>query len=123
MKSLGEAQKKESSPHSPLIKILKTSGETEQVMEKFFSREMEYHVLTERDPGSLSTIAKQYGDDFIFFPKNGMFTLAGEEADVRIMSVESPAEAFRRIDEGEDGLFLSGNMLIDSRGLVRERAG
>ena len=80
-------------------------------------------MLTERDPGSLSTIAKQYGDDFIFFPKNGMFTLAGEEADVRIMSVESPAGAFRRIDEGEDGLFLSGNMLDRFEGPGPERAG
>ncbi len=120
MKSYGEGRRKASSPHSPLIKILKTSGETEQVMERFFSREMEYHVLTERDPVSLSIIAKEYGDDFIFFPKNGMFAMTGEEADVHITRVESPAEAFRRIEAGEEGLFLSGNILVDSRGLIRK---
>jgi chromosome segregation protein len=120
MKSYGDSGKKAPSPYGQLINILRPSRETEQVMEKFFSREMEYHVLKERDPLSLSIISKEYGNDFVFFPKKGMFTLTGEEADVRLTRVENLPEAFRRIDAGEEGLFLAGNVLVDSRGFIRK---
>ena len=49
-----------------------------------------------------------------------MFALEAGEANVRLHRVASPAEAFRRIEQGEDGLFLAGEVLVDSRGFVRK---
>jgi chromosome segregation protein len=118
MKSAVEGRSQENVPYKQLINILKPSKETEQFMERFFSREMEYHVLLEQDPLNLSILAKQYPVNFIFFPKKGMFGLESAEADVKLHTVESLAEAFKKIDEGEEGLFLAGNVLVDSRGFV-----
>jgi chromosome segregation protein len=118
-----EQPRKTSNPYPRLIDLLKHSPDTERVMERFFPGETEYHVLTEQDPYNLSIIAKEYADNFVFFPKKGMFRLDGGEADIRIVKVEGPAEAFRRIDGGEEGLFLAGGVIIDSRGLVRRTSG
>ena len=121
MKSYGEGRKTSPNPYKQLITMLKSSKETEHVMENFFPGEMEYHVLTEQDPYSLSIIVKEYGGNFVFFSKKGMFELHGEEADVRLTPVENLPEAFQRIHGGEEGLFLSGNILVDSRGFIRKR--
>ncbi len=121
MKSYGEGRKTSPNPYKQLITMLRSSKETEHVMENFFPREMEYHVLTEQDPYSLSIIVKEYGGNFVFFSKKGMFELHGEEADVRLTPVENLPEAFIRINDGEEGLFLSGNILVDSRGFIRRR--
>ena len=53
MKSYGEGRKREPLPFKQLINILKASKDNEQMTEKFFPKEMEYHVLTETDPGTL----------------------------------------------------------------------
>ncbi|MGD0228792.1 MAG: AAA family ATPase [Syntrophorhabdales bacterium] len=119
MKSYAEAPKRAPSPYKQLIDILRCSKETEHVMERFFPREMEYRVLTEEDPYNLAIIAKEYKENFVFFPKRGILGLDGGEVDVRLTRVDGLAEAFRRIGEGEEGLFLSGNVIVDSRGFVR----
>ena len=119
MKSLGAGRKKESLPFKQLINILKSSKENEEVTERFFAREMDYHVLPGDDPESLSKAAQGHASDFIFFPKKGMFALEGGEANVRLRRVADPAEAFQRIAQGEEGLFLAGDVLVDSRGLIR----
>ncbi len=118
MKSAVEARGQQNVPYKQLINILKPSKETEQFMERFFSREMEYHVLLEHDPINLSILAKQHPVNFIFFPKKGMFGLDAAEADVKLHRVASLGDAFKRIDEGEEGLFLADNVLVDSRGFV-----
>ncbi len=118
MKSYGEVGKKTSGPYKQLITMLKSSKETEQVMERFFPREMEWQALTEQDPARLALIAGENGGNFVFFPETGMFRLNGEEAEVKLARVADLAEAFRRIHAGEEGLFLSGNILVDSRGLI-----
>ena len=120
MKSYGDVQKKESAPYKQLINILKSSKETEEAMEKFFSKEMEYKVLTETDPTHLTIIARSTGTNFIFFPVKGMFGLANGEAEVRMHLVEALPEAFRRIADGEEGVFLAENILVDSRGIIRK---
>jgi chromosome segregation protein len=120
MKSYGEGRKKEPSPYKQLIDILKPSKETEQAMERFFSREMSYRVLSEHDAYNLSIIAKEYGENFIFFPKKGIFGLHEGEVDVRLTQVGSLPEAFQRIEDGEEGLFLAGNILVDSRGFIHK---
>ncbi|MGA2106419.1 MAG: hypothetical protein ABSH25_02120, partial [Syntrophorhabdales bacterium] len=67
----------------------------------------------------LSKAALEHAANFIFFPRKGMFALEGGEANVRLHRVADPAEAFQRIEQGEEGLFLAGEVLVDSRGLVR----
>ncbi len=119
MKSYGEGRKREAVPFKQLINILKASKETEHVMEKYFSSETEYYVLTERDGINLSIIVKEFGENFIFFPENGMFSLKDGEAEIRLERVESLPEAFERIEGGGQGLFLAGNVLVDSRGFIR----
>ena len=121
MKTFGEGARKTSLPFKQLINILKASKENEQVIEAFFAREMDYHVLLALDPEGLSKAAREYAANFIFFPERGMFALEEGEADVRLRRVGDAAEAFRRIEEGEDGLFLAGDVLVDSRGLIRKR--
>jgi chromosome segregation protein len=118
MGSYGISPKKSAIPCRQLITMLRASKETERIMERFFPREMEYHALTEQDAARLSLIATENGGNFVFFPKKGMFELNGEEADVRLTRVEDLPEAFRRIDDGEEGLFLSGDILVDSRGFI-----
>ena len=71
MKSYGEGRKKAPSPYKQLIDMLRPSKETEQVMERFFPREMEYHVLTEHDPYNLSIIAKEYGGELRLLSQKG----------------------------------------------------
>lgn len=119
MKSYGEKRTKENIPFKQLINMLKPSKETEQVMEKYFSRETEYYVLTETDHLKLSNIAQEYGENFVFFPKNGLFEQNGGEAEIKLERVENFADAFKKIDEGVSGLFLAGNFLVDSRGFIR----
>jgi chromosome segregation protein len=119
MKSLGAGGKKETLPFKQLINILKASKENEEITERFFAREMDYHVLPGDDPEGLSKAALEHAANFIFFPRKGMFALEGGEANVRLHRVADPAEAFQRIEQGEEGLFLAGEVLVDSRGLVR----
>jgi len=118
MKSL-TGRNRETLPFKQLINILKASKENEEVTERFFAREMDYHVLPGDDPESLSKAAQGHASNFIFFPRKGMFALEEGEANVRLHRVADPAEAFRRIEEGEEGLFLAGDVLVDSRGLIR----
>ncbi len=120
LKSYGESPKREAAPYKQLINILKASKDSEEAMEKFFPKEMEYHVLTETDPYNLAIIAREYGENFVFFPPKGMFDLHQGEADVKLQPVSDLPEAFRRITAGEEGFFLAGNILVDSRGLIRK---
>jgi len=119
LQTYGDSQKKVTAPYKQLINILKSSKETEQAMERFFSKEMEYHVLNESDPFNLSIVAREFEGNFVFFPKKGMFTLHHGEADTTLHSVQDLPEAFRRIAEGEEGFFVAGNILVDSRGFIR----
>jgi chromosome segregation protein len=120
MKSYGDFQKKESAPYKQLINILKSSSETEQAIERFFSKEMEYKVVTENNPNALSIIAKEYKDNFVFFPQKGMFGLHQGEAQIRLHVAEGLPEVFRRIANGEEGVFLAEDILVDSRGFIRK---
>ena len=69
MKSYGEGRKGEPLPFKQLINILKASKDNEQMTEKFFPREMEYHVLTEQTRESLSTAAQETWRQLRLFPK------------------------------------------------------
>jgi chromosome segregation protein len=120
LQTYGDGQKKETTPYKQLINILKSSKETEEAMERFFSKEMEYHVLNESDPFSLAIVAKEFEGNFVFFPKKGMFTLHHGEVNATLQPVQDLPEAFRRIAEGEEGFFVAGNILVDSRGFIRK---
>jgi chromosome segregation protein len=120
MKSYTEVRKGEPLPFKQLINILKPSKDNEQMTEKFFPKEMEYHVLSGSEPRDLAAVATKHGANFVFFPPKGMFELQEGEADVRHNRVADLEEAFRRIANGEEGLFLADHTLVDSRGFVRK---
>ena len=120
MKSYGEGRKTVDLPYRRLINVLKPSKDNEQMTEKFFPKEMEYHVLTEGSPRDTAAAAEKYDADFVFFPPKGMFDLNDGEAEVRLLRAEAMEEVFERIERGEEGLFLTDHSLVDSRGFIRK---
>jgi chromosome segregation protein len=120
LKSYGDNRKKNGVPYKQLINMIRTSKETEPFIERFFSKETEYYVLTEEGHHQLARAAIEHKENFIFFPKKGVFALSEGEVELKLHQVESLTEAFRRIDNGEEGLFLADAFLIDSRGFIRK---
>jgi chromosome segregation protein len=105
-----------------LIDIIKTEGR-EKALEHFFSREMKYYVITDRDSASLAEAVKQHGENFIFFPERGIFSFNGQEVEIRAQWIGDIEEGLERIGKGEEGVFINDDVFIDSRGLIlQERA-
>jgi chromosome segregation protein len=103
---------------SKLINMIKVEEAKEKALERFFSDELEYFVLTETTPHAISeTVRKQEGN-YIFFPDKGIFKLGGQEVEVCVQWIESIAEALSRIEKGEEGIFINDTVYVDSRGFI-----
>lgn len=101
-----------------LINMIKVEEAKEKALERFFSDELEYLVLTETTPHAISeTVQKQEGN-YIFFPDKGIFKLGGQEVEVRVQWIDSVSEALSRIEKGEEGIFINDTVYVDSRGFI-----
>ena len=118
--TIGEKQKEQTLPFKRLIDLVRTPEGAESALEKFFADEMEYHVLSGSGSEAATDVLKGYSGNFIFFPEKGLFKQREGEIEIQVTWVESAADAFRRIDAGEEGIFLARDkeICIDSRGLV-----
>ncbi|MCX5805402.1 MAG: AAA family ATPase [Proteobacteria bacterium] len=106
-----------------LIDMIKADEGKEKPLERFFSREMGYHVLTDGDTDAIAATAMKYDENFIFFPEKGVFTFNGEEVDIHVKWISGIEEGLARIEEGEEGIFINEDVLVDSRGFIlQERA-
>jgi chromosome segregation protein len=119
--TIGEKQKEQKLPFKRLIDLVRTPEGAESALEKFFADEMEYHVLTASNPEAIAEALRQYSGNFIFFPEKSIFRQNDEEIEIRVIWAESAAEALRRIEAGEEGIFVARDdreTYIDSRGLI-----
>ena len=98
--------------------MIKVEEVKEKALERFFSDELEYLVLTETAPYAISeTVQKQEGN-YIFFPDKGIFRLGGQEVEVNVQWVNNVVEALSRIEKGEEGIFINDTVYVDSRGFI-----
>jgi chromosome segregation protein len=120
--TIGEKQKERALPFKRLIDVVKTPEGAENALEKFFSDEMEYHILPAADPEAAIDAVKRYKANFIFFPEKGLFRQRDDEVEISLNWVESVSEALRCIRNGDQGIFVAktpdGETYVDSRGLI-----
>lgn len=101
-----------------LINMIKVEEAREKALERFFSDELEYTVITETEPHAISeTVRKQEGN-YIFFPGKGIFTLGDHEVEINVRWIGDIDEALARIEKGEEGVFINDTVYIDSRGVI-----
>jgi len=106
-----------------LIDMIKADEGKEKALERFFSKEMGYYVITDGDTDAVAAVVKKYDENFIFFPEKGAFTLNGQEVDIRVEWISSIEEGLSRIKKGEEGIFINEDIFVDSRGFIlQERA-
>jgi chromosome segregation protein len=120
MKSFGAGQEKDSNETTRLINILTVSKETEAALERFFSQEIEYAVITERDPLRLAELVRRHKGDAVFFPPKGIFSISADGAMPMLKSATGLQDVFKRIAEGEEGIFLVDGVMVDSRGFIKK---
>ena len=101
-----------------LIDLVRTEEVREKALERFFFRELEYHVLRSNDAGAITDMVQKYEGNFIFFPKKGMFRQSSEEVELDVKWIGDIHEGFKRIEDGEEGIFINDDVFIDSRGLI-----
>ena len=101
-----------------LIDLVKTEEASEKALERFFFRELEYHVLRGMDSEAVADTLRKYEGNFIFFPRKGMFRLNSDEVELDINWIQDVAEGLRRIEGGEEGVFLNDSVYMDSRGFI-----
>ena len=101
-----------------LIDMIKVREDAEQAFERFFFKEMEYYVLTQKETKAISDTVNAYDGNFIFFPRKGVFQLREKAVEVDIKWINSVEEALERIEGGEEGIFINDNLYIDSRGFI-----
>ncbi|HON85615.1 MAG TPA: hypothetical protein PK864_06260, partial [Syntrophorhabdaceae bacterium] len=122
MTNLTSSVKEKPSPLRRLIDLISIDEWTEKAVERFFFREMEYTVITEEDIDEIvSTIGKN-DDNYIFFHDKSLFSYSGDEKEgkvgIHIQWIDSVEDTLKRIKDGEEGIFINNEMLIDSRGLI-----
>ncbi|OPX96202.1 MAG: Chromosome partition protein Smc [Syntrophorhabdus sp. PtaB.Bin006] len=101
-----------------LIDVIKADETREKALERFFFRELEYHVLKGTDTAAIADTVRKHAANYIFFPPKGMFSLNSEEVGLNVTWIESLEEGLRRIKSGEEGIFLNDSISIDSRGFI-----
>lgn len=101
-----------------LIDMVRTEEAREKALERFFFRELEYHVLRGLDAGAIAGMVQKYEGNFIFFPKKGVFRQSSEEIELDVKWIGDIHEGLRRIEDGEEGIFINDDVFIDSRGLI-----
>lgn len=106
-----------------LIDLIKADEGKEKALERFFSREMGYYVITNGDMDAVTTTVKKYDENFIFFPEKSAFTFNGEEVGIDVKWISGIEEGLTRIKNGEEGIFINEDVFVDSRGFIlQERA-
>ncbi|OPY80087.1 MAG: Chromosome partition protein Smc [Syntrophorhabdus sp. PtaU1.Bin153] len=101
-----------------LIDVIRADETREKALERFFFRELEYHVLTGMDMAAIAQIVRKYPANYIFFPPKGMFRLNSDEVGLDVIWIDGLEEGLRRIESGEEGIFLNDSISIDSRGFI-----
>jgi len=101
-----------------LIDLVRAEEVREKALERFFFRELEYHVLRSKDTEAIADMVQKYEGNFIFFPKQGMFRQSSEEVELDVKWVENIHDGLKRIENGEEGIFINDDVFIDSRGLI-----
>lgn len=101
-----------------LIDMVRAEEVREKALERFFFRELEYHVLRGDDIRAITDVVQKYEGNFIFFPKNGMFRQASDEVELDVKWIKDIHDGFRRIENGEEGIFINNDIFIDSRGII-----
>jgi chromosome segregation protein len=101
-----------------LINMIKIEEAKEKALERFFSDELEYLVLTETAPHAISEAVQKQEGNYIFFPDKGIFRLGGQEVEVHVQWIDSVGEALSRIEKGEEGIFINDTVYVDSRGFI-----
>jgi chromosome segregation protein len=105
-----------------LINLIRVAEEREKALEKFFANELEYHVLTQSDPAGIAEVVQRDEGNYVFFPRQGLFSLNGAEVEINVQWIETVQDALLRIERGEEGIFMNDTLFIDSRGfIVREK--
>ncbi len=106
-----------------LIDMITADEGKEKALERFFSKEMGYYVITDGETDAVTTTVKKYDENFIFFPEKGVFTFNGEEIDIHVKWISGIEEGLTRIKNGEEGIFINEDVFVDSRGFIlQERA-
>ncbi len=114
-----KSDKGESIPDTKrLIDLVRAEEAREKALERFFFRELEYHVLRGDDAGAIADMVQKYEGNFIFFPKKGMFRHNSDEVELDVKWIGDIGEGLKRIEDGEEGIFLNDAVFIDSRGLI-----
>lgn len=101
-----------------LIDVIRADETREKAIERFFFRELEYHVLQGMDRAAIAETVQKHPANYIFFPPKGMFKLNSEEVGLDVTWIDSLEEGLKRIESGEEGLFLNDSISIDSRGFI-----
>jgi len=101
-----------------LIDLLRTEETGEKALERFFFRELEYHVLRGMDFNEVADKVARYEGNFIFFPPKGIFRLNADDVELNVNWIRDVGEGLRRIEGGEEGIFLNDAVYIDSRGFI-----
>ena len=101
-----------------LIDLVRAEEAREKALERFFFRELEYHVLRGNDARTIGDMVQQYEGNFIFFPKKGIFRQNSEEVELDVKWIGDIHEGLKRIEGGEEGIFINDDVFIDSRGLI-----
>ncbi|MCX7857071.1 MAG: AAA family ATPase [Deltaproteobacteria bacterium] len=100
-----------------LLDVIQVSEEDGKILEKYFARELESFVIDEVDPHLIEEHAKMTGN-YIFFTENGIFKKIKEGVTVQFKRAKSVKEAVEKVLEGEEGIFVVNDLIIDSRGFV-----
>ncbi len=101
-----------------LINMIRVEENRVKALERFFSNELEYQVLTETAREAISEAVRKKEGSYIFFPRKGLFRLGGAEVEVEVHWVDDLNDALSRIEEGEEGVFLNDGFFVDSRGII-----
>ncbi|MBA4389588.1 MAG: hypothetical protein C0399_01450 [Syntrophus sp. (in: bacteria)] len=101
-----------------LINMIKVEETKEKALERFFSNELEYQVLTETGAEAISRAVQKQEGNYIFFPQKGIFKLGGSEVEADIRWIGGIEEALARIEAGEEGIFINDTVYVDSRGFI-----
>lgn len=122
MSSLTSTVKEKPYAAKRLIDLISIDEWTEKAVERFFFREMEYTVITEEDIDEIASTIGKHDDNYIFFHDKSLFNYSGDEKEgkvgIQIRWIDSVEDTLKRIKDGEEGIFINNEMLIDSRGLI-----
>jgi chromosome segregation protein len=118
LRELGQltGQKKENGGQKKLIDVIKVNQIEEALLERYFGRELECYVI-EEGAHTLHEYLTAPGN-YIFFPEKGIFEKREDGIAIKFKWVESGKEALDRILSGEEGIFVNGSIVIDSRGII-----